>query len=164
MHESRPLLSGVPIPEWGTYPRFNTPSGQNQNNNSMDSPLKPDGIVHQLQGLFEFNTLACVCSLYVIPLFGGGCFLSQKSVGVGFLYFPFPVQLTSLPLSPPPYLFTRAESGTCMPKSSPPLRTCSWMGKIHVSCFSPGVACGSRATSSSEFDSPLARIGRVRFA
>lgn len=65
------------------------------------------------------------------------------------LILPTPSVSSPLPTLPP---FHRAESGTCMPKSSTPLRTCSWMGKIHVSCCSPGVVYGSRVTPSSEFD------------
>lgn len=144
-------------------PPFNTPSGQNQCNNSMDSPLKLEGIVHQIKFFFNFKILThlpAFVHVHIMDSFfcGGGRLLSPKSVnniGVGFLYFPFPAHLTySLCLLPPQTLppFHRAESGTCMPKSSTPLRTCSWTGKIHVSCCSPGVAYGSRVTPSSEFD------------
>ncbi len=85
---------------------------------------------------------------------GEGVFFPKSrltTLVLGSCTFPSPFNSPhSLFLLPLP--FHRAESGTCMPKSSAPLRTCSWMGKIHVSCCSPGVACGSRATSSSEFD------------
>lgn len=88
-------------------------------------------------------------------VFGGGIFPFQRciincwvSVSSFFFFFSFfkPHPTTfhlHLPLS-------KCESATCTPKLSTPLRTCSWMAKTHVSCFSPGVACDSHATFFSE--------------
>lgn len=96
----------------GCRPPFNTPSGQNQCNNSMDSPLKLEGIVHQIKSLLISNLthlpafhVHIMDSFFVVE---GVCFPRSLLTTLVLGSYTFP----SLPILPTPSVSSPPNSPT----------------------------------------------------